>query len=327
MVNYYELLSISQDADRVSIEQAIKKTRRLWNNRANSPDVSIRAEAEQHVREIAEAEKILLNDAKREEYDRQLLQNKNNDVVDRAPVDDYDWEDEFFRAYNQNMNNYAAQIAQRAINANDRDGRAWFLYGEALRRDGEAKQAIGALQRASLYLNSQEVYRQLGFAYMAVDCYGDALEAFSKASRLVPTDAEYYSLRARCFRAVGMIPEAIKEAGEAYRISPGDNDVRFEYFVALHEDAMAAMSYNRSSGKHLITNIVQLNYVNGVLKKLALTIPEDENKTQCTSAMDAIVKIVVDAESKKGGFFSSKPGYQYNYDTSNAETRLTGKQP
>ena len=55
MVNYYDLLGVSQDADRATIEQAIKKTRRLWNNRANNPDASIRAEAEQHVREVAEA--------------------------------------------------------------------------------------------------------------------------------------------------------------------------------------------------------------------------------------------------------------------------------
>ena len=52
MVNYYDLLGVSQDADRATIEQAIKKTRRLWNNRANNPDASIRAEAEQHVRAI-----------------------------------------------------------------------------------------------------------------------------------------------------------------------------------------------------------------------------------------------------------------------------------
>lgn len=41
MVNYYDLLGVSQDADRATIEQAIKKTRRLWNNRANNPDASI----------------------------------------------------------------------------------------------------------------------------------------------------------------------------------------------------------------------------------------------------------------------------------------------
>ena len=55
MVNYYELLEIPQNADKATIEQAIRKTRRVWNNRANNPDVTIRAEAERHVKEIAEA--------------------------------------------------------------------------------------------------------------------------------------------------------------------------------------------------------------------------------------------------------------------------------
>ena len=70
MVDYYKLLEISRNASFDEISQAIRKTRRLWNNRANSPDSSIRAEAEQHVREVAEAEKTLLDNAKREAYDR-----------------------------------------------------------------------------------------------------------------------------------------------------------------------------------------------------------------------------------------------------------------
>ena len=75
MVNYYELLEIPQNADKATIEQAIRKTRRVWNNRANNPDVTIRAEAERHVKEIAEAEKILLDVGKRQEYDEQLRQS------------------------------------------------------------------------------------------------------------------------------------------------------------------------------------------------------------------------------------------------------------
>lgn len=327
MVNYYELLSISQDADRASIEQAIKKTRRLWNNRANSPDASIRAEAEQHVREIAEAEKILLNDSKREEYNRQLSQSPRNDGADQqSSGNPSDWEEEYFQAYNRDLTDAAAQIAQRAIAANERNGRAWFLYGEALRRGGNNEGAIGPLQHASLLLpDDAKVYRQLGFAYMDVGKSNDSLKAFYNATNCDPNDSEYYSLRAMLFRNAEMIDEAISEARMAYKMAPNDNSVRFECFFALYEDALRSMSYNRSSGKHLIINKVQLDYVNGLLKEMALTIPEDTNKTKCTTAMDDIVKTVVDAESTKGGFFSSKPGYQYNYDISNADTRSTGK--
>lgn len=329
MVNYYDLLDLPQDADRAAIEQAIKKTRRLWNNRANSPVASIRAEAEQHVREVAEAEKILLNEETREEYDRQLLYAPA-DAEAPEEEDNGDWEDDYFRAYNQNLNDYAAQIAQRVLNANERNGRAWFLYGEALRRDGEPEQAIHAFQRAMMYLTPDDdlegVYRQMGLAYTAIGDYNNAIRAFEQALELSPSNSEYYSFLAECHRKAGQFPQALAVAEAGYRLDPDDNYIRFEYFIALHEDAMAAMSYNRSSGKHLITNKVQLDYVNDILKKLAQTIPEDENKAQCTAAMDEIVKIVVDAENYKGGFFLSRHGYQYNYDTSNAETRASGKQ-
>lgn len=328
MINYYELLSISQDAGRVSIEQAIKKTRRLWNNRANNPDASIRAEAEQHVREIAEAEKILLNESKREDYDRQLSQSPRSDGVDRqSSGNSPDWEAEFFQAYDRELDDYAAQIAQRAIAANEGNGRAWFLYGEALRRGGNIERAIEPLQHASALLpDDARVYRQLGFAYMDAERQADALKAFYSATNCDPNDSEYYSLRAMLFRNAGMIDQSLEQARTAYNMTPNDNNVRFEFFYALYEDALRSMSYNRSSGKHLITNKVQLDSINALLKEMALTIPGDTNKTKCTVAMDDIAKIVVDAESTKGGFFSSKPGYQYNYDISNAETRNTGKQ-
>lgn len=324
MVNYYELLEIPQNADKAAIEQAIKKTRRVWNNRANNPDAAIRAEAEMHVKEIAEAEKILLDANKRQEYDVQLSQAPKNDVVDQTPADDSDWEEEFFQAYNRDMNDYAAQIAQRAVRANERNGRAWFLYGEALRRSGNLAQGVDALKRASLLSDDASIYRQLGFAYSDAEQYGDAYKAFKSASQLDPSDFEYHTLMANCLRIGGMIMEAIAEAKIAHSMNPNDENTKFEYFVALHEDAMKAMSYNRSSGKHLIINRRQLDYINDILKIMSVVVPKSDDR--CTKAMEAIVQIVVDAESSKGGGFlrPSKPGYEYNYEVSNADTRSSG---
>ncbi len=324
MVNYYELLEISQNADKRTIEQAIRKTRRIWNNRANNPDVTIRAEAERHVKEVAEAEKILLDDNKRKKYDLQLSQEPKTEVVDQSTSNNTDWEEEFFQAYNRDMNDYAAQIAQREISIHEKNGRAWFLYGEALRRSGNVSQAIEALKRASLLIDDDGVYRQLGFAYVDVDQYGDACKAFMTAAKIAPNVAEYHSFAANCLRAVGMITEAIAEAKEAYFIDPNDEQVKFELFVALYEDAMKAMAYNRSSGKHLIINKKQLDYVNDLLQTMSVVVPKSDD--QCIKAMEEVVQIVVDAEStKRGGFFSAgKPGYQYNYEVSNADTRSTG---
>lgn len=324
MVNYYELLEISQNADKRTIEQAIRKTRRVWNNRANNPDVTIRAEAERHVKEIAEAEKILLDDNKRKEYDLQLSLEPKTEVVDQNTSNNTDWEEEFFQAYNRDMNDYAAQIAQREISVNERNGRAWFLYGEALRRLGNTSQAIEVLKRASLLLDDDGVYRQLGFAYADIEEYGDAYKAFMMAAKISPNVAEYHSLASNCLRTIGMIKEAIAEAKEAYSIDSNDEQVKVEFFAALYEDAMKAMAYNRSSGKHLIINKKQLDYVNDLLQTMAIVLPKSNN--QCVRSMEEIVQIVVDAESTKGGgiFSVGKPGYQYNYEVSNADTRSTG---
>lgn len=324
MVNYYELLEITQNADKQTIEQAIRKTRRVWNNRANNPDATIRAEAERHVKEIAEAEKILLDDNKRKEYDIQLSQEPQTEVVDQSTSNNIDWEEEFFRAYNCKMNDYAAQIAQREISVHERNGRAWFLYGEALRRSGNISQAIEALKRASLLLDDDGVYRQLGFAYSEVKQYGDACNAFMTAAKIAPNVAEYHSFAANCLRTIGMITEAIAEAKEAYSINPNDEQVKFEFFVALYEDAMKAMAYNRSSGKHLIINKKQLDYVNDPLKTMSVVVPKEDSR--CTKAMEEVVQVVVDAEQTKrvALFGAGKPGYQYNYEVSNADTRSTG---
>lgn len=324
MVNYYELLEISQNADRTTIEQAIKKTRRIWNNRANNPDATIRAEAEMHVKEIAEAEKILLDASKRQEYDVQLSQVPKDDVVDQTLSDDSDWEEEFFRAYNRDMNDYAAQIAQSVVCANERNGRAWFLYGEALRRGGNLEQGIDALKRASLLSDEASIYRQLGFAYLDADQYDEAYKAFKSASQLDTSDFEYHTLAANCLRMAGMITEAIAEVKIAYSMDPNDENTKFEYFVALYEDAMKAMAYNRSSGKHLIINRKQLDYINDILKTMSIVVPKSDDR--CTKAMEDIVQIVVDAESTKGAGFLrvGKPGYEYNYEISNSDTRSTG---
>lgn len=324
MVNYYELLEIPHNADKVAIEQAIRKTRRVWNNRANNPDATIRAEAEMHVKEIADAEKILLDANKRQEYDVQLSQVPKNDVVDQTPEDNSDWEEEFFQAYNRDMNDYAAQIALREVRIHERNVRAWFLYGEALRRGGNLEQGIDALKRASLLSDDASIYRQLGFAYADIQQYGEAFKAFKSASQIDPSDHEYHTLAANCLRMTGMITEAIAEAKIAYSMNPNDEQTKFEYFVALHEDAMKAMSYNRSSGKHLIINRRQLDYINDILKTMSIVVPKSDDG--CIRAMEEIVQIVVDAESSKGGGFLklSKPGYEYNYEVSNADTRSSG---
>ena len=332
MTDYYKLLEVEQSASAEEIQAAIKKNRRIWNSRSTNPNPDIRAEAEQCIRDIAEAEKILLNDAARAEYNRKLTQKPSNGGSTASPTSgttsDTDWKEIFFRAYNNDLYNQAAQIAREAINANNRDGSAWFLYGAALRLAGDFSNAIDALMRANVLMpNEEEVLRQLGIAFYYKKNYGEAYKAFKAASGISPNDVEYHCFCASSLRFSGRITEAVSEAKIAYNLDRNDDNARFQYFFALYEDAILAMSYNRSSGKHLITNKVQLDYVKDILRTMAGTIPEGQQKNECKEIMDEITKIAVDGESMKGkGLFSAgKPGYKYNYDISNEDTRASGR--
>ncbi|SFJ93907.1 nicotinamide mononucleotide transporter [Thermoflavimicrobium dichotomicum] len=68
MHNYYLLLEISPTDDEEIIRQALHKQFRIWNHRINSPNFERRIEAERRLRLLEEAQTILLDKQKRQEY-------------------------------------------------------------------------------------------------------------------------------------------------------------------------------------------------------------------------------------------------------------------
>ena len=78
MTDYYKLLNVEPSASADEIQTAIKKVRRVWNTRSTNPNADIRAEAEQCIRDIAQAEKILLDAGERAKYDVALSQSANS---------------------------------------------------------------------------------------------------------------------------------------------------------------------------------------------------------------------------------------------------------
>lgn len=333
MIDYYELINktIDSEGEKVCqrskpeiLKKAIKEARKKWTIRSNNPDGTIRLESEQHLQDLAEAQRILLDPIKKNEYDQQLIMNTSDTSTSKSKND---WEKDFFNLYNNDLFDNAAQIARDAINRDINDGMAWYYYGEALRSKGDYNEAINALLKAmSLMPKNPDVFRQLGFALVDVEEYNRAYKFFKMGSILSPNDYEFYVLRSMCLRFSGKYSASVQEAEIAFAINDTDNTVRYGLFWALYDDVINAISYNRSSGRHLITNKKQLDYANGILKKMALTIPQDKRGKDCQSAMEEIVKIVVDAENQKGGGLirASKIGYEYNYEISSSDTRSTG---
>lgn len=76
--DYYELLEVEQSATPEEIRAAITRQRRIWVRRQSSPDPERRAYAEQRVREIDAAEKILLDPLTRQAYDTARVEERRS---------------------------------------------------------------------------------------------------------------------------------------------------------------------------------------------------------------------------------------------------------
>lgn len=324
MTDYYKLLSIEPSASTEEIQTAIKKTRRLWNARSTNPNADIRAEAEQCIRDIAQAEKILLDAAERAKYDVALTQ-KGNEVPSspvQANYSDNSWIDQ--ADYLRRSGDFYGLIAlaQNVVNAQPQNALAWYVLGDAHYRQGNTQEAEKCLWQSIRLDPSDMPYETLGFIYLDNDMIRDAYQCFEKAAELDPDTANYKFECAEVLRLMGKTEEALSLVEKAYKQNPNVGSAKSIYFDCLRDHIYKAVSYNRNSGRHLITNLRQLEFVKQYLPKLSSMISKD-NRDQ-VRVEEELREIVIMAERTSGLF--SKPGYVRNYETSSDEVRRSGLQ-
>lgn len=325
MTDYYKLLNIELTASTAEIQAAIKKTRRLWNTRSTNPNADIRAEAEQCIRDIAQAEKILLDAAERAKYDVALSRKGNEAPTSSAQADysDNSWVDqaEYFRKRGDYYSLIA--LAQNVVNAQPLNARAWYILGDAHHNQGNDLEAERCLWQSIRLEPSDMPYETLGFIYADNDKFYDAYQCFEKAAELAPDIAYYKFECAEVLRLMKKTEEALALAEKAYKQNPNVvSSAKSIYFSCLRDHIYKAVSYNRSSGRHLITNLRQLEFVKQYLPKLSSMVSPD--KRDQVKVEEELRQMVITAEKTSGLF--SKPGYVKNYEMSNDEVRRSGLQ-
>lgn len=268
MVNYYDLLEIPHDATEAQIGEAIKKSRRIWNNRANNPDSKIRADAEQHVRDIAEAEKVLLNPSQRDKYDYDLAHAPK--VTSQSNIDG---EDELIaRAIDlADLENYseAQALLQQVVSRNPQNAQAWYLYGLVCRDLKDAHKARECFTAATkLDPQNDEFFKELGFSCIDENDGEAAYEAFLHASECKPEEKEYKVYCAECLRVIGRYKEAYQTAQEAIDEGQKDEFATDIYIGTCVAYLNSSVSNNKPAGKYLITNEHQLQFAKEMLSKM-----------------------------------------------------------
>lgn len=275
-VNYYEILQVPQTASPADVRAAVTKQRRLWVKRQGSPDPSRRTEAEQRMRHIDQAEKVLLNQSSRASFDRDLANYRPPAAVSSA--DGVDWLDKA-RAYLSADNPSAANYAAReAVNQRAANHEAWFVRGHSSfllsnGRDAEYEFA----EAIRLQPDNGPYHYALGEVYAAQEKWQPAMTEYQQALRLEPRNPEYLTSVAQVHLQTDKAGKAVEIMEQVVREHPNNPAFKFYLAIALHDDAIDQLAlvaptvYNGqiiSPGGSLITSQAQADLMHQLAARI-----------------------------------------------------------
>lgn len=297
-MDYYKLLEIERSASKDVILEAIKKQRRNWNQRANSPKAEIRAQAEKNIAVIREAETVLLDADKRAKYDKELVSKPNVEQTApiQSPPEGRDWLKltvEYFLSNNYNAMNYAAR---EATTQNPNSADAWYWRGVSSSRIGNKRDADYELHEA-IRINPSDAsyFGELGDLYCFADLHTDAVGYYRQAIALENTCQYYYVALGRSLHLINENAEALTHLEYAYKINPNDDFCKFWYTIVLQ--AITINSWSKYSDNYFsLTSEAQVAFTKEQLELI--------HKINCTepdvvAEINQMEKLVKEAEEIK----------------------------
>ena len=213
-------------------------------------------------------------------------------------------------------------LAQSVINAQPQNYMAWYVLGDAHYNQENYSEAVKCLNQSLRLKPTAMAFESLGFVYLDNDDYDNAHFNFTQAMAEDRDCANYKYECAETLRLMGKPKEALYLVETAYKIDPNVGSAKSIYFSCLRDLIYKSVSYNRSSGRHIIINKRQLDFVKQYLPKLSTMVIRD--RSDHVKVENELRQMVIAAETTHGLF--SKPGYQKNYEMANADTRSTGLQ-
>jgi len=263
-VDFYDILSLPETADEARIKEAIRGQRRIWNKRAGQSDAVQKSLAEQRIRDLAEAESVLLNASSRGSYDSTRVQNKARAAAESSAATaatsegTREWISEardFYAAGNAHAANYAAR---EAIAVNGASHEAWniranssFILSNFADAGFEFREAIRLQPQNAAY------HFDYGEAHAASGSWADALAEYEIALQQAPGDQVYKTAIANVYLNTNRAQQALTLMEDVVKASP-DVEV-FQYYLAaaLHDVNLEKWS-RLKGGQFIITTPEQI---------------------------------------------------------------------
>lgn len=259
--NYYNILGIAQSASTENIQKTIAEKRREWTPRSGHPKLETRQLAEQTIKNIAEAESILLDPSKRRDYDQQLAaQLAAPEPTQDGTTQGRDWL-QIARDYlvqgNSSQANYAAR---EATSQQPENSEAWYFRGLSSAQLGNNADAEFELSEAvRLNPNDASYHAELGDFYKSNELWNKALTEYTRASQLEPSNVYYSAFVGLSEGALGNIKRSHDLLKAAYEKLPKDETIRYLYGLTLSDTITDTWS-TYHDGSQTILSESQLNH-------------------------------------------------------------------
>ena len=261
MQNYYQTINVLPTAKDPEVKKALHETLRLWSSRTNAPQIDRRQEAERMVKLLEEAETILLDPAKRAEYDRNLktapptMPQGNKETLDA--VQDLITEGRKLLAEGN-----IGDTLYVATKATERDGgnpEAWALLGRARFLFGDVEDALYEYKRAiKLKPNEGVYYSELGDIYNDTGKLDDALTQYKRAAQVEPGEPWYRAQVGHVLRKQDNTSEAVPILEQCVKEKPDVQPFRYELAAAYINSSRDCCTFESETGNYFPTSKAQV---------------------------------------------------------------------
>lgn len=263
-VNFYEILpNIVETSNDEVIRKVIREQRQIWNKRAAQADPVKREQAQKRVRDLGEAERVLLDQAKKREFDQKARQHRpEENSAAQTSSGTRDWmalARQYFDRGNFASANYAAR---EAISQDGANHQAWSIRANSSLNMGEFKDAGYEFREAirmkpdcaEYHFDYGDAFAQMGTS----ESLREARSEYEAALRLEPGNAVYRTAVASAQLRQGELTQALAVMEDVVKEHP--NVPFFQYYLALAIEAVQDSKWSRTrDGRLLLTSEAQIN--------------------------------------------------------------------